>query len=152
MTEDYHERSMRLALEEAARAAALGEIPVGAVILRGEEVIARAHNRCLAEGDPTAHAEMLALREAAKALGRRYLEDCALYVTMEPCPMCAGALSMARIGSVYFGAFDREQGCAGSVYSLLEDPAFFHFARCTGGILEADCRALLQGFFREKRT
>lgn len=146
-----HERMMRAALEEARKALAGGEVPVGAVVAQGGTIIAAAHNEREATGDPTAHAEVLALRRAAAALGRRRLRDCTLYVTLEPCPMCAGAAVMAQIGAIYYGAYDVRCGCAGSVYALAEDPAFGVAAPCMGGLLEAECGELLDVFFRARR-
>ena len=142
---------MRAALEEAALALALGEVPVGAVIACGGQIVARAHNERETGGDPTAHAEVLAIRRAAAALGRRRLEGCTLYVTLEPCPMCAGAIVMARMGEVVFGAYDERAGCCGSLYALTEDAAFGAVIPCSGGLLEGECRALLDRFFAAKR-
>ena len=142
---------MRAALEEAERALALGEVPVGAVIGCGGEIVARAHNERETGGDPTAHAEVLAIRRAAAALGRRRLDGCTLYVTLEPCPMCAGAIAMARLGEVIFGAYDDRAGCCGSLYALTEDAAFGAVIPCSGGLLQEECRALLDRFFAEKR-
>ncbi len=142
---------MRAALEEAERALALGEVPVGAVIECGGEIVARAHNERETGGDPTAHAEVLAIRRAAAALGRRRLDGCTLYVTLEPCPMCAGAIAMARLGEVIFGAYDDRAGCCGSLYALTEDAAFGAVIPCSGGLLQEECRALLDRFFAEKR-
>ena len=147
-----HERMMRLALEEAALAYEEGETPVGAVIAQGEAVLARAHNRREQLSDPTAHAEMLALREAAQATHSRRLAGLTLYVTMEPCPMCAGALVMAGLARCYFGAWDKRQGCCGSVYALTDDPAFYHRLPCVGGLLAGECEDLLKRFFAQKRT
>lgn len=147
-----HESMMLLALEEAKQAASEGEVPVGAVITRDGEIIATAHNRREADGDPTAHAEVLAIRAAAKKLGRRRLNDCTLYVTLEPCPMCAGAMVMACIGTCYFGASDERQGCTGSVLHIPQDPAFYHHIPCIGGLLEESCAALMNDFFQQKRT
>ncbi|HPJ03514.1 MAG TPA: nucleoside deaminase [Candidatus Limiplasma sp.] len=146
-----HERYMREALREAELAAAEGEIPVGAVIVCQGEIIARAHNTREQENDPTAHAEILAIRKASQALGTRRLEDCTLYVTLEPCPMCAGALIMAKLKACYFGASDERQGCVESVYCIPSDPAFYHNVPCTGGLLESESQALLQTFFAERR-
>jgi len=146
-----HEPFMRLALEEAAQAAAEGEIPVGAVIARDGQVIARDHNRRETSGDPTAHAEMLVLRAAALSLGRRRLTDCTLYVTLEPCPMCAGAMIMACLGGCYFGAADERQGCCESIYALPADPAFFWNVPCTGGLLASQAQAQLTDFFKSRR-
>ena len=141
---------MRLALEEAARSG--GDVPVGAVAVCGGEVIAAAHNEREAAGDPFAHAEMLAMRRACEKLGRRRLRDCTLYVTLEPCPMCAGAMVMAEIDRCVFGAYDARQGCCGSVYDLPHDPAFFHRVACTGGVMEEECAEQLRTFFEKKRT
>lgn len=142
---------MRAALGEAAQALALGEVPVGAVVVRDGEIVARAHNERETGGDPTAHAEVLAIRRAARALGRRRLSDCTLYVTLEPCPMCAGAIAMARLGEVVFGAYDERAGCCGSLYALTEDAAFGAVIPSSGGLLEGECRALLDQFFAAKR-
>ena len=146
-----HERFMRMALEEAALAASENETPVGAVIVRGSEVLARTRNRRERWQDPTAHAEMLALREAAQKLGTRRLNDCALYVTLEPCPKCAGAMEMANLGACYFGASDKHQGCCESVYALASDPAFFWRVKCAGGLLAEESQALLRAFFEARR-
>ena len=146
-----HAQHMQRALEEAKRALELGEVPVGAVVVCGGEVIASAHNEREATGDPTAHAEVLAIRRAAKRLGRRRLTGCTLYVTLEPCPMCAGAIVMAELGGVYYGAADETAGCAGSVYAIPEDPAFGRRIACMGGLLEGECKEILDGFFEERR-
>ena len=146
-----HERFMRVALGEAGLAAAEGEVPVGAVIVRGDKILSQAHNRREQLNDPTAHAEILAIREAARVLQTRRLSDCTLYVTLEPCPMCAGALMMATLAACYFGANDERQGCVESVYALPSDPAFYHRVPCVGGLLEAECRALIQTFFQTRR-
>lgn len=143
---------MREALCEARLAAQEGEIPVGAVVVREGAVIARAHNRREQLGDPTAHAEILALREAARAIVSRRLENCTMYVTLEPCPMCAGAMVMACLGECWFGAADERQGCCESVYALPSDPAFYHRVRCVGGLLAEEAETLLRGFFAPKRT
>ena len=146
-----HEELMRVALAEAQKAFDEGEIPVGAVIAQGGEVIARAHNLREQTGDPTAHAEVLAIREAARALGGRRLSGCTLYVTLEPCPMCAGAMVMACLNKCYFGARDERQGCCESVYALTRDPAFYHRVPCIGGLLEAEASRLLKDFFLARR-
>ncbi len=142
---------MRLALEEAQAALSQGEVPVGAVVAQGERVLSRAHNLREQTQDPTAHAEMLAIRQAARALGARRLTGCTLYVTLEPCPMCAGAMVMACLDQCYFGARDTRQGCAESVYALTSDPAFYHRLPCVGGLLEAEAAALLRRFFDIRR-
>ena len=146
-----HEELMREALAEAQKAFDEGEIPVGAVMARGGEIIARAHNLREQTGDPTAHAEVLAIREAAKVLGGRRLSDCTLYVTLEPCPMCAGAMVMACLDKCYFGARDDRQGCCESVYALPMDPAFYHRVPCIGGLMEAEAAELLKRFFAQRR-
>ena len=143
---------MRAALDEAAAAKAEGEIPVGAVVVCDGEIIASAHNEREREIDPTAHAEVLALRRAAKRLGRRRLDGCTLYVTLEPCPMCAGAIVMAGVDAVYYGAANARAGCAGSVYALPEDPAFGKKIPCMGGMMAQRCTEILDGFFEERRT
>ena len=148
----FHETMMMLALEEARKAAAEGEVPVGAVITCGETVISKAHNLREQTGDPTAHAEVLAIRQAADKLGQRRLNDCTLYVTLEPCPMCAGAMVMACVGQCYFGARDQRQGCAESLFSLTMEPAFYHRTPCTGGLMEKACAALLDDFFAQRRN
>ena len=142
------EEYMREALREAA--ADEGEVPVGAVIVRDGRIIARAHNERQA-GRPFAHAEMLAMQRACDALGARRLRGCTLYVTLEPCPLCAGGLILSEIDGCVFGAFDPRQGCCGSVYDLPEDPAFSHRVQCAGGVLEEECAALLRAFFQRKR-
>lgn len=147
-----HEQHMRAALEQAYLALASGEIPVGAVVTCGGQIVAAAHNERETTRDPTAHAEVLALRRAAQALGRRRLEGCTLYVTLEPCPMCAGAAVMAGVESICFGAADPRAGCAGSVYALPEDPAFGRVIPCMGGLLEAECAQVLRDFFARRRA
>jgi tRNA(adenine34) deaminase len=147
-----HEAYMRLALDEARLAKASGEVPVGAVIVHDGQVIAACRNMRENTLDPTAHAEMLALREAARVLSARRLSGCTLYVTLEPCPMCAGAIVMAQVDACFFAAFDARQGCCGSVYDIPRDPAFSHSTRIVGGILMEEAQALLQEFFSTRRT
>ena len=142
---------MAEALHEAELAASEGEIPVGCVIVRDGQLVARGHNLREQTGDPTAHAEVVAIRRAAQALGCWKLSGCTMYVTLEPCPMCAGAISQARVARLIYGASDPAYGCAGSVYRIPEDPAFNHFCTCDGGVREADCRALLERFFKNRR-
>ena len=145
---------MLLALEEARAAAACGETPVGAVLVIGDQVVAAAHNMRETWQDPTAHAELLAVREAAARLGRWRLEDATLYVTLEPCVMCAGALVLARIGRLVYGCRDPKAGALGSVYDVVRDGRLNHTYRITPGVLEAECSSLLTDFFnrlREKR-
>ena len=142
---------MEIALAEAKKALTEGEIPVGAAILRGEEVLWRDHNRREQQQDPTAHAEMLCLRGAAEKLGNWRLEDCTLYVTLEPCPMCAGALVMSRLGKCVYGASDPKMGCCGSVYDLPADPALASDTRWQAGERPAECGRLLTDFFQRRR-
>lgn len=140
---------MREAFAEAEKALADGETPVGCVAVRNGVIVARAHNEREKSGDPTAHAEILALRRAGGDGWRR--DDVTLYVTLEPCPMCAGAISQARVREVVYAAYDREKGCAGSVYRIPEDPAFGWFCRCRGGIMEEEGARLMAGFFDRRR-
>lgn len=142
---------MREALKLAREAQMAGEVPVGAVVVCKEKIIACARNERETSGDPTAHAEVLALRRAAETLGTRRLEGCTLYVTLEPCPMCAGAIVMAGIDAVFFGAYDPRCGCAGSLYDLPEDASFGRVIPCSGGLLEAECRLALNAFFDFRR-
>lgn len=142
---------MREALKLAREAQMAGEVPVGAVVVCKEKIIACARNERETSGDPTAHAEVLVLRRAAEALGTRRLEGCTLYVTLEPCPMCAGAIVMAGIDAVFFGAYDPRCGCAGSLYDLPEDASFGRVIPCSGGLLEAECRLALNAFFDLRR-
>ena len=146
-----HEQMMLEALREAQKAYDEGEIPVGAVMALDGEIIARAHNLREQTGDPTAHAEVLAIREAARVLGGRRLNRCTLYVTLEPCPMCAGAMVMACLKECYFGAADERQGCCESVYALPMDPAFYHRVPCIGGLMEVEASGLLKAFFAKRR-
>ena len=146
-----HEAWMREALKLAREAQMAGEVPVGAVVVCKEKIIACARNERETSGDPTAHAEVLALRRAAEVLGTRRLEGCTLYVTLEPCPMCAGAIVMAGIDAVFFGAYDPRCGCAGSLYDLPEDASFGRVIPCSGGLLEAECRLALNAFFDLRR-
>jgi tRNA(adenine34) deaminase len=142
---------MDVAFEEAELAARAGEVPVGAVIVRGDEIIARAHNRPLAERDPTAHAELLALREAARAIGDERLSGCDLYVTLEPCTMCAAAISLSRIRRLYYAAADPKGGAVESGVRFFASPACHHRPEVYGGIQEARAAELLRGFFKERR-
>lgn len=146
-----HGGYMLSAIEQAKLALSAGEVPVGAAVVCDGEVVALAHNEREILCDPTAHAEVLALRRAAKALGRRRLSGCTFYVTLEPCPMCAGAIVMSGVDAVYYGASDEKAGCAGSLYAIPEDAAFGRVIPCTGGLLEDECKAILDSFFEEKR-
>lgn len=151
MTAPDDEHFMRLALMEAERAAAAGEVPVGAVVVREGEVIGRGHNQPVGTHDPSAHAEMQALREAAARLGNYRLDGCTLYVTLEPCAMCAGAMLHARLPRVVYGAADPKTGAAGSVVDLFAEPRLNFHAEVTGGVLAEACGALLSGFFAARR-
>jgi tRNA(adenine34) deaminase len=142
---------MRLALAEAEQAAATGDVPVGAVALVGDRVVGRGHNQREGGGDPTAHAEVLVLRAAAAELGRWRLDDVTLVVTLEPCPMCAGALVAARVGRLVFGAADPKAGACGSLYNLCADPRLNHEVPVTAGVLADECAALLTAFFADRR-
>ncbi len=145
------EHFMRLALQEAERAIEHDDVPIGAVIVLGGEVLAAAHNERELHEDPTAHAEILAVRRAAKALGTWRLLDCALYVTLEPCAMCAGALVLARVPRVVYGADDPKAGAAGSVLNVLAEPRLNHRPELCGGVLAQECGGLLRDFFAARR-
>jgi tRNA(adenine34) deaminase len=142
---------IRAALEQALDAAAAGEIPVGAIITSGGKVIGRGQNRSIRDSDPSAHAEVVALREACLAQANYRLTDATLYVTLEPCAMCLGALMQARVSRVVFGAYDPKAGAAGSAVDLTESPAFNHRFEVLGGVLADECGAVLQDFFRARR-
>ncbi|MGN1367775.1 MAG: tRNA adenosine(34) deaminase TadA [Aristaeellaceae bacterium] len=142
---------MRLALAEAQKAAAAGEIPVGAVLVKDGEVIAAAHNTREATHDPTAHAELLCLREAARTLGDWRLRGCTLYVTLEPCPMCAGAMVMSQLSQCVYGAADEKQGCCGSVYDLPGDAALSGVTRWQSGVMAEECGQIMRAFFANRR-
>jgi tRNA(adenine34) deaminase len=143
---------MRLALAEAEKAAAAGETPVGAVLVVNDEVIATAHNMRETWQDPAAHAELLVVREAAARLGRWRLQDATVYVTLEPCLMCAGAMVLARVRRVVYGCRDPKAGALGSVYDVVRDGRLNHTYRITPGVLEADCRTMLSDFFARLRV
>ncbi len=142
---------MEEALREARRAEALGEVPVGAVVVCGSKILARAGNRNLSDNDPTAHAEILALRQAGAAVGNHRLLDCEMFVTIEPCAMCSGALVHARLKRLVFGADDPKAGAAGSALQVLNHPQLNHQREVTRGMLASRCMDLLQAFFRRKR-
>lgn len=142
---------MNLALCQAEKAYNLGEVPVGAVIVCGDEVISQGYNTRETEKSPLGHAEINALLKASKRLGRWRLEDCVMYVTLEPCPMCAGALLQAKMKKVVFGAYDEKFGAVGSKYNLFYDFKFNHNVLFTGGVLETECSKLLQKFFEQRR-
>jgi tRNA(adenine34) deaminase len=143
---------MRRALAQAALAEAAGEVPVGAVVVRDGQVIGEGHNHPIGAHDPTRHAEIVALRAAAARLGNYRLAGCDLYVTLEPCAMCAGAMQHARIRRVVWGAPDPKTGACGSVVDLFAEPRLNHHATATGGVLAADSAALLQAFFARRRA
>lgn len=145
------ERFMRAALLEAKKAAREDEVPVGAVIVLDGKILCRAHNRKEKRNDATAHAEIVAINKASKKLQNWYLDGAELYVTLEPCAMCAGAIINSRIGKLYFGARDPKGGCCGSLYDLLSDRRFNHNPEVTGGILEKECGAVLTEYFKTKR-
>lgn len=142
---------MRLAIEEAKKALAAGEVPVGAVVVVGGEVIARAHNLRELESDPTAHAEVLALRAAGKVLSDWKMPDATVYITKEPCVMCAGALMHARVARAVYGAHDPKYGAAWSLYNILQDERLNHTADVTAGVLAEECLLLLKDFFENRR-
>ncbi len=143
---------MRLALREAERALVHDDVPIGAVLVRAGEVLASAHNERELRADPTAHAEILALREASRAVGSWRLLDCSLYVTLEPCAMCAGAIVLARVPRVVFGATDPKAGAAGSVLDVLSEPRLNHRPEVVSGLLAPACGQLLSGFFASRRS
>ena len=142
---------MEMALAEARRAGERGEVPVGCVIVRGNAAIVRAANRTVADRDPTAHAEMIAIRAAAQLLGSERLDDCDLYVTLEPCAMCAGALSFARIRRLYYAAADPKGGAVDNGVKFFASPTCHHRPEVYGGLAEAEASALLKDFFKERR-
>jgi tRNA(adenine34) deaminase len=146
------ERWMREALSAARRAPAHRDVPVGAIVVKGGEVIARARNRREAEGDPTAHAEVIAIRRAAKKLGSWRLDGCTLYVTLEPCAMCAGAIVLARLPRLVYGAADPKAGFAGSLGDLCRDARLNHRVHVLAGVLADQCGEVLKAFFRVKRA
>jgi tRNA(adenine34) deaminase len=143
---------MAAAMAAAGEAGAAGDVPVGAVVVRGDAMLARASNRTARDQDPTAHAEVLALRAASAAVGAWRLSGCTLYVTLEPCAMCAGALVLARVDRVVFGAWDDKAGMAGSVGDVLRHPRLNHRPAVRGGVSEAECGELLRAFFASRRT
>jgi tRNA(adenine34) deaminase len=146
------ESFMREALEEARQSLKEGEVPIGAVVVLDDEVIGRGHNSPITLSDPTAHAEVLAIREAARKIGNYRLVGATLYVTLEPCIMCCGGLVSSRIERVVFGAYDPKAGGVKSLYSLLDDQRLNHRVAATGGSLQEECGALLREFFKQRRT
>jgi len=146
-----HEHFMKMALEEAELALREDEVPIGAVIVQGDRVIARAHNQREQLHDPTAHAEMIAITQAAEALRSWRLDDCTLYVTLEPCPMCAGAIVQARIPTVVYGAADPKAGAVHTLFRLLDDPRLNHRCLIVSGIMAESCGQILTRFFQRQR-
>ncbi len=146
-----NEKFMREAIKQAKKAAAIGEMPVGAVVVRGDEIISRAYNRRETKKNALLHAEMTAIDRACRKLGGWRLPGCEMYVTLEPCPMCAGAILNSRIEHIYFGADDPKSGCAGSVLNLLDMNLCNYRTRVTSGVMEEECRDIIKIFFRELR-
>lgn len=146
-----NEEFMRNAISLAEEAKRHDEVPIGAVVVLGGEIIGRGRNRKNEVGCAVEHAEIVAIRDACERVGTWHLDGADLYVTLEPCPMCAGAIIMSRLANVYFGAYDEKAGCCGTLYRLTEDERFNHRCAATGGILREECAALLSDFFREKR-
>ena len=142
---------MRVALEEAAVASVNGEIPVGAIVVAGDRIVGRGHNRSIGLSDPTAHAEVMALRDAGARIGNYRLPETIMYVTLEPCPMCAGALVNARMERVVYGASDPKAGACRTLYEISDDPRLNHRCKITSGVLADECADLLSQFFKAKR-
>ena len=142
---------MLKALKAAAKAEKAGEVPVGAIIVKDSKVIAEGYNRCITDKDPTAHAEIVALRKASKKLGNYRLNGCSVYVTIEPCVMCAGAMVNARIEKIYFGSFDKKTGACKSVFKVADSKKLNHKIKFKSGILEKECAFILKDFFADKR-
>jgi len=149
--DEFDRAFMEQALAEAAKALESEDVPVGAIVVRDRQIIGRGFNQREKLADPTAHAEMIALTAAAAAVGCWRLEGCTLYVTLEPCPMCAGALVLARLDRLVFGAFDPKGGACGSLYDIPQDPRLNHRLEVTGGVLAGPCAAILRDFFRRRR-
>ena len=145
------QKYMRMALREAELAARSGEIPVGAILVKGDRVLAEEHNQCIKQSDPTAHAEVLVLRKAGKALRNYRLKDTVMYVTTEPCPMCLSAMIHARVSRLVFGTLEPKFGAVESRFSLLREDGLNHHVEVTGGILEKECTEILKSFFKNRR-
>ncbi len=145
-------RFMKMAIKEAMKAETFDEVPIGAVIVKDGKVIARAHNKKETKNQATRHAELEAIEKATKKVNNWWLEDCDIYVTLEPCAMCAGALINSRLRSIYFGAYDKKAGCCGSLYNLPTDKRFNHRLNVEGGIMEEECASLLTNYFKKKRN
>jgi len=148
---ESHKKWMQSALQMAEKAYSLGEVPIGSVVVYNDQIIGRGYNQCESLVDPTAHAEIIAITSAANTLKDWRLNECKLYVTKEPCPMCAGALINARIQFLGFGLYDEQEGCCGSLYQICGDPRFKHQLAVKGGILENQCEAIIKEFFVAKR-
>ncbi len=146
------EKYMKMAIKEAGQAARSGEVPVGAVLVKGDRVLAEDHNQCIKQSDPTAHAEVLVLRKAGKALRNYRLKDTVMYVTTEPCPMCLSAMIHARVSRLVFGTLEPKFGAVESRFSLLRENGLNHHVEVTGGILEKECTEILKSFFKERRA
>jgi tRNA(adenine34) deaminase len=151
MAMEEHNSWMKEAIREAERAKAVDEVPIGAVIVHNGEIIGRGHNLRETTHDPTAHAEILAMRQASEHLQAWRLLDCTLYVTLEPCPMCAGAMVQARLPRLVYGTIDPKAGCAGTLMNLLQEQRFNHQVEVIAGVMQEECAALLTGFFRKLR-
>jgi tRNA(adenine34) deaminase len=151
LADDHHARFMRSALDEACAAGERGEVPVGALVVINDEIVARAGNRTIADCDPTAHAEVIALREASKRIGNYRLAGAALYVTIEPCAMCAGAMIQARIARLIYGAPDAKGGAVRSCFEVLDHPQLNHRVEVTAGVLADEAAAVLKDFFAARR-
>ncbi len=147
-----HETWMKYALREAERALDQNEVPVGCIIVRDNKIIGKGYNQNVTLKDPTAHAEIIAITAAAAKLQSKFLEECTLYVTLEPCAMCAGAIVLAKIPALVFGAFDPKAGACGTLYTITEDARLNHRVHTIGGVLDAECGALLRDFFLVKRN
>lgn len=146
------EKWMKQAIKQAEKAKKLDEVPIGCVIVLGEKIIARGYNRRNTDHTSLAHAEMMAINKACKKIGDWRLEECTLYVTLEPCQMCAGAIVQSRVKRVVIGAMNKKAGCAGSIFNLLEEDRFNHKAEVTRGVLEDECAEMMSTFFRELRV
>lgn len=147
-----HEEFMKAAIEEARKAELLGEVPIGAVVVKGGEIISRGHNLRETSQNPITHAEILAIQAAAEQIGSFRLEDCTLYVTLEPCVMCSGAIVMSRVPTVVYGARDPKGGTVDSLMHLLNEPSFNHRAEVISGVLEEECSTMLKTFFKNLRA
>ena len=152
MQKDNTEKYMREAIKQAKKAAAIGEVPIGCVIVRDGTILARGYNRRNIEGSTLAHAEIIAIKKASKKLQDWRLEDCELYVTLEPCPMCAGAIVQARVSEVVIGSMNPKAGCAGSILNMLEMHEFNHQVKVERGVLKEECSEMLSAFFRRLRV